>query len=315
MLKARRTSPKRKKGRFEVDATRTHVLKLSKSKKKLGQLNDVKRFLGPLHEQINLVERWAFDHLTTRRRRRRGSSNFTGVISSRSGTFHVLSCRQYVLLFVLALLLLIAGEIWAREVVVPRVPPEPFQAALMARYIIHNTGWVSIATISTQEAIKGYPFVSLKSLSDGTSQNSTGVPYLYMTEMDVSGKDIQSNNNVSIMATLAETDYCESKNFDPQDPRCAKVLISGKLIKIEKSTPEYNFGMQALFDKHPSMKDWPKDHKFYLAKVELEQIEVLDFFGGLKHVTNKDYFSANITELINLDMQFKDVSIIEIENF
>lgn len=50
---------------------------------------------------------------------------------------------------------------------------------------------MSIATISTQDAIKGYPFVSLKSLSDGPETNATGIPYLYMTSMDVSGKDVE----------------------------------------------------------------------------------------------------------------------------
>lgn len=53
--------------------------------------------------------------------------------------------------------------------------------------------WVSIATISTQESIKGFPYVSLKSFSDGTKDNSTGIPFLYMTDMDVSGKDVLVN--------------------------------------------------------------------------------------------------------------------------
>lgn len=51
-------------------------------------------------------------------------------------------------------------------------------------------GWVSIATISTQDDIKGFPYVSLKSFSDGPKENSTGTPFLYMTDMDVTGKDV-----------------------------------------------------------------------------------------------------------------------------
>lgn len=37
------------------------------------------------------------------------------------------------------------------------------------------------------------------------------------------------------MGTLAETSYCDSENFDPQDPRCAKVLMTGKLQKVSIS--------------------------------------------------------------------------------
>ncbi|CAH1990826.1 unnamed protein product [Acanthoscelides obtectus] len=185
----------------------------------------------------------------------------------------------------------------------------------MARYIIHNTDWVALATISTQEKIKGYPFVGLKSSSDGPMTKSTGVTYLYMTSMDVSGKDVESDNRVTIMATLAETRYCESKSFDPQDPRCAKVISTGRLVNVPKDTDEYRFGKDALFARHPSMKQWPTDHDFYVAKVNFDQIDVLDYFGGIKHVNISDYFNANITNLINQDVKFSSVSVIEIENY
>ncbi|XP_019871608.1 protein CREG1 [Aethina tumida] len=193
------------------------------------------------------------------------------------------------------------------------VIPPPSQAALMARYVVHNTGWISLATISTQSKIVGYPFVSLKSFSDGPDNNSTGVPYLYMTDMDVSGKDVIANNKVTIMASLAEESYCKTKNFDPQDPRCAKVMMSGRLVKIPQSSEEYMFGKQALFDKHPSMKDWPTNHNFYVAKIDLEQIEVLDFFGGIKHVTIDDYFKANASTGNNILTDFPEIVVVDIQ--
>ncbi|CAH1373638.1 hypothetical protein MTP99_015007 [Tenebrio molitor] len=171
-------------------------------------------------------------------------------------------------------------------------PPQPDEVAKMARYIMRNSDWVSVATTSTQKAIQGYPFVSLKSVSDGTASNSTGVPYLYMTDMDVSGKDIEKDNRCTILASLAESEYCKQKNFDPQDPRCAKLIITGKMVKVDKDSSEYEFGQNALFSKHPSMKWWPKDHAFYVAKINIEQIEVLDFFGGIKNVSVEDYFNA-----------------------
>ncbi|KAJ8914597.1 hypothetical protein NQ315_017302 [Exocentrus adspersus] len=197
-------------------------------------------------------------------------------------------------------------------VVVPKNPPAPWQAALMARYIMHNSDWVSIATISTQKSIKGYPFVGLKSLSDGPTTNSTGIPYLYMTKMDVSGSDLEVDSRVTIMATLAQSDYCRTQDFDPQDPRCAKLIITGEYIKIDKSSLEYKFGQDSLFSRHPVMKSWPKDHEFFVAKVDPIQIDVLDFFGGIKHVTKEDYFNVNITNFINADVEFNRISVVEI---
>ncbi|KAJ8934228.1 hypothetical protein NQ318_002086 [Aromia moschata] len=165
------------------------------------------------------------------------------------------------------------------NVIVPKSPPQPWKTALMARYIMHYSDWLSMATISTQTSIKGYPFVSLKSVSDGPSTKSTGTPYLYMSPLDVLAVDLASDQRVSIMATLAQSDYCRTENFDPQDPRCAKLLITGGYVKVNKSSSEYQFGLTALLDRHPSMKSWPTDHDFYVAKVVPTNIEVLDYFG------------------------------------
>lgn len=51
--------------------------------------------------------------------------------------------------------------------------------------------WVSIGTISTQKQIQGYPFVSLQSMSDGPVSNGTGIPYLYMSDLDLTAKDTE----------------------------------------------------------------------------------------------------------------------------
>lgn len=97
------------------------------------------------------------------------------------------------------------------------------------------------------------------------------------------------------MATLAQSDYCKTKDYDPQDPRCAKLIISGRIMK-PNSPSEYDLAMKSLFARHPVMKTWPKGHNFYPAKVYIQQIEVLDQFGGIIHVTAEDYFKANVTE-------------------
>ncbi|KAL1505728.1 hypothetical protein ABEB36_005225 [Hypothenemus hampei] len=172
--------------------------------------------------------------------------------------------------------------------------------AVVARRIIRDTNWLSIATISTHEGIEGYPFVSLKSFSDGPNDNGTGIPYLYMTDQDISALDLLQNNNVSIMASLAElSDGCA--DYDPQDPRCSKVMITGKYIKIESSSDEFSFGKEALFAKHPQMEYWPDDHGFYVAKIEIQEILLLNNYGGLKTVSVEDYFSPSVTRIVNAE--------------
>ncbi|KAH1020687.1 hypothetical protein HUJ04_010302 [Dendroctonus ponderosae] len=103
------------------------------------------------------------------------------------------------------------------------------------------------------------------------------------------------------MASLAQSDYCTTKGYDPQDPRCAKVMIS---------VGEYNVGQKALFDRHPEMKKWPDNHGFYVAKVNPSDILVLDHFGGAESVTVEDYSNANLTNIIDLDAYFRAVAVV-----
>ncbi|GJQ76077.1 CREG [Trypoxylus dichotomus] len=183
----------------------------------------------------------------------------------------------------------------------------------MGFYLVKTKDWVSVATISTLSTTPGYPFVTLKSLSDGPENNGTGVPYLYMTDLDLSGKDLLKNNKVTIMSSLAETDYCRSKTWDPQDPRCGKVIISGKYVKIPKSSPEYDFGKNALFEKHPSMRYWPSEHGFYVAKIDIEQVVVLDHFGGAAFVPADKYFHPDAMQYLN-PFFFYEVSLITLDD-
>ncbi|ENN82490.1 protein CREG1 [Dendroctonus ponderosae] len=172
--------------------------------------------------------------------------------------------------------------------------PPIAEHAKTARYIIHNADWVAVGTLSVREDMKGDPFVSLKSISDGPASNSSGIPYLYMTDMDITAIDILANNKVTILASLAQSNYCQEKSYDPQDPRCAKVMLSGTVEKVNKSTEEHEFAKKALFERHPPMKYWPANHGFYVAKVKPTQILLLNNFGGLVTVNVQDYLSASL---------------------
>ena len=61
----------------------------------------------------------------------------------------------------------------------------------MARYIMHYVDWVALATESTHAGIEKYPFNNIFSMSDGLVCNSTGVPYFYLTDMELSVKDLR----------------------------------------------------------------------------------------------------------------------------
>lgn len=71
--------------------------------------------------------------------------------------------------------------------------PPPEEAARMARFVLHHCDWGALATLSAQEGLRGRPFANIFSLSDGPPGpfSGSGVPYLYLTDMEISVQDLE----------------------------------------------------------------------------------------------------------------------------
>ncbi|XP_010565949.1 PREDICTED: protein CREG1, partial [Haliaeetus leucocephalus] len=170
--------------------------------------------------------------------------------------------------------------------------PPPEEAARMARFVLHNCDWGALATLSAQEGLRGRPFANIFSLSDGPPGpfSGSGVPYLYLTDMEISVQDLEINSNASLTVSLAQTPYCKKHRYDPQNPLCAHIIFCGSIVKVNDS--EAGLAKKALFSRHPEMESWPKDHNWFFAKFNITNIWVLDYFGGLKIVTPEEYYSV-----------------------
>lgn len=59
------------------------------------------------------------------------------------------------------------------------------------------------------------------------------------------------------MMSLVQSNYCSDSKFDPEDPRCAHLMMSGRFEKLANGTDEYNFAKSTLFQRHPVMASWP----------------------------------------------------------
>lgn len=83
--------------------------------------------------------------------------------------------------------------------------------------------------------------------------NSTGLPYFYVSEMDVSQIDIAANPEGLVSFTMSEAALpggCQMT--DPESPLCVRLTLTGKMVEVEEG-PEKEYAQQALFDRHPAM--------------------------------------------------------------
>ncbi|XP_066517056.1 protein CREG1 [Hoplias malabaricus] len=170
-----------------------------------------------------------------------------------------------------------------------KIPPHE-EVARMARFVVNRCDWASMATISTHDPVKGQPFSNAFSISDGAPGNGTGTPYMYLTHLEISVQDLQVNPKASMSVSLAQTPFCKHHGYDPQSPLCAHIILSGFVQEVNGT--EAAIAEKALFSRHPEMIDWPVDHNWFFAKMNITQVWVLDYFGGVKIVSPEDYYKA-----------------------
>ena len=58
--------------------------------------------------------------------------------------------------------------------------------------------------------------------------------------------------------SLAQGAYCDSMRYDPEDPRCAHVILTGRMQPLKPGSDEEAFARKALFKRHPIMPSWPQ---------------------------------------------------------
>ncbi|XP_018345415.1 PREDICTED: protein CREG1 [Trachymyrmex septentrionalis] len=162
--------------------------------------------------------------------------------------------------------------------------------AVMARYIVNQADWAAVATISTRKDIRNFPVANLASIADGPVGGGTGIPYMYLTPLDYTAKDLAKNHHATVFVSLAQGDYCKTKGYDPMDPRCARILLTGKIKAVKNESVEVV--EQLFFDRHPKLRNPPADHKFFFAQLDISTIALLDNFGGPKYISVDDYLKA-----------------------
>lgn len=190
------------------------------------------------------------------------------------------------LAMVLLLMFFLVGGVCAHGAPLQR--PDPAFASAMARWLVTSNSWGVVSTVSIH--LNGIPFGNVASYSDGPDGNSTGVPYFYLSALDPTPRDVAVIPYASLTVSEAPLGTCGST--DVENPTCAKITLSGQMYLVVEDTEESDFAALALFSKHPEMEDWPKDHNFKFYGLKIQDIFLIDWYGGAKTLSVDEYLGT-----------------------
>jgi len=182
-------------------------------------------------------------------------------------------------------------------------PPLPFFKAKTARWMAKYLTYGVLSTTSTRSygTTVHTPFGNPYSFADVDGQ-----VYMYASDLDASMIDVFLGNgsiapNPRASFALSEASFpdrilsnCEIGGYlgDPENPLCARLVFSGSMSKVVTGSDEESKAKAALFERHPSFKQYPAGHAFYVAKLSIHEIWLIDIFGGAAVIQPSDYFKT-----------------------
>ena len=161
-------------------------------------------------------------------------------------------------------------------------PQTPEAAAQTARWVANNAIWGYLTTEGDDKKLDS----SVASYSDGALGKSTGRFFFYLMG---TMKPFVGALTIGESAFAGTCGFAGSK-IDPEDPRCAKITLSGSLAKATGA--DEAAGKAALFARHPQMKTWPASHGFAVYELKLTDLWMIDFYGGGANVTVEEFLKA-----------------------
>ena len=161
-----------------------------------------------------------------------------------------------------------------------------------AHKMVDEYKWGILSTTSTMSGFEGTPFGNPNSYAQ-----VDGTPYFYVSSLDQSMQDVAADSHVSLAISDAEalkSPACGApfpKAGDPESPICSRLTIMGTFKNVS-GTPEANAAWDALQAAHPAMSSWPADHAWFIGKLDISHLWLINIFGGASNITPEEYFAA-----------------------
>ncbi|XP_017592462.1 PREDICTED: protein CREG2 [Corvus brachyrhynchos] len=138
--------------------------------------------------------------------------------------------------------------------------------------------------------IQGMPYGNCLLLSDGPINNSTGIPFFYVTPKDNTVTDLLKNPMASLTLPEADGNFCRKNVIDPEDPRCTRLTLTGQMVTVPPE--EVEFAKQAMFSRHPVVRKWPRSYEWFFMKMNIEHIWLQSWYGEVSPIAVEEYLKA-----------------------
>ena len=85
--------------------------------------------------------------------------------------------------------------------------------------------------------------------------------------------DISKHNFLSLSLSEYQNGVCEDKKLDAEDPRCARLTLSGAFVEVHKNDADYKSALEEMIKKHPEVAEWMAmgSHDWHLEKMNIQQ--------------------------------------------
>jgi hypothetical protein len=218
-----------------------------------------------------------------------------------------------------------SGEDESRNHTQPGFTPDSTeQNAGIARWILREAKWGSLTTASGGSLDNnGHDATNpddsqpiFASILPFASDEATGRLFFYLIKerhfhaatLTVSQAGINSN-----LFAIGGCGTSFQSVVDAQDPRCAKISVSGKIhpcrdLPIVGENCQ-GVGLEALFKAHPTMRDWPEDHQFTVHEFlpNNDGFWMIANFGGGADIGGLDgYTNVGQDKVVSHDIEHGD---------
>ena len=78
---------------------------------------------------------------------------------------------------------------------------------------------------------------------------------------------------------------------DPESPLCSRLNMVGTFTNVS-GTSEGDTAQAALFAAHPSMTNWPASHGFFVGKLSIDSLWLINMYGGAAIIDTAEYHAA-----------------------